>query len=120
MDMRAQIAASGPREAGVPPRGWLVVALFFGLILAPAATQLAQLGAAPGQEVGDDLLFGVAVPAPVEHAEVEVGGDLAESAGVAGALDGLGEAVQAGAGGGGFVGGSPSAVMIAVAVSSWR
>jgi SGNH hydrolase-like domain, acetyltransferase AlgX len=50
MDMRAQIAASGPREAGVPARGWLVVALFFGLILAPAATQLAQLGAAPGQE----------------------------------------------------------------------
>ena len=50
MDMRAQIAASGPREAGVRARGWLIVALFFGLILAPAATQLAQLGAAPGQE----------------------------------------------------------------------
>jgi len=50
MDMRAQIAASGPREAGLRARGWLIVALFFGLILAPAATQLAQLGAAPGQE----------------------------------------------------------------------
>ena len=50
MDMRAQIAASGPREAGLRARGWLIVALFFGLILAPAATELAQLGAAPGQE----------------------------------------------------------------------
>jgi hypothetical protein len=39
-------------------------------------------GAAAGQQVGDDLLFGPAGPAPVGHAQEQVGADLAQPAGV--------------------------------------